>query len=196
MSANLTSVDILAAASEVLTTSGYTRIEERTPIDWRARDVRVFEDPFSIVAVAVYETWPALDSLWLETQAAFIELVSKSVTGSDPKAWEAYLVLFTPGTLTASERLAADTIRYDTDRTRKLVSGGDELKTLADVSRALLPLLPLAETGIQLGESAIARLPRLLEGQGVSRQAAEAIVTAFLDQAPLVEALHELPGSP
>ena len=194
MPGSLSVTDILAAASEVLTTNSFTRIPERTPVDWRAQDVRVFEDSYSIIAIAVYESWQALESLWLETQGAFVELVSKFVTGSDPKAWETYLVLLTPSTPSQSERITADAIRHDTNRTRKFVAGGDELQAVADVGRVLLPLLPLTEGGIQLGESALDRLPELLERKGMTRDSVDAIVNAFLNQTPLVEALHELRG--
>jgi hypothetical protein len=135
---SLTTTNLLAAATKLLSNGGYTRAQTLTGPQWPAANAGVFEDSFGIVAVIIYETWRDLESTWSEAQAAFVELISKQFTSNDAKAWDGYLVLLTPA---AAEYSDVTKIRYDTTRVRKLVATGDELKTLADVGRVLLPLL-------------------------------------------------------
>ncbi len=187
----LTATNILAATSESLIAGGYIRVTDELIPDWPTTNVRLFEDPYGIVAVVVYETWRDLSSGWVDAQGALVQIISGHVGGAEAKAWEGYLVLFTPGTLGREDRIEASEIRNDTFRVRKLVAGGDELKGLADVERALLPLLPLT-TDIQTddGDAVLDMLPELLSRKNISRNAVQVLSDAFSRQQPLVECLH------
>src|SRR6266849_7632510 len=91
----LTSTDILAAASAALALGGSRRIGES--ISGKiAGTARIFEDPYSVVQLVVYETWTDLDSNWTDAQAVLVEIISKYVVSTEPKAWDGYLVLLTP----------------------------------------------------------------------------------------------------
>jgi len=189
---HLTATQILASASETLTDGGYTRIEGELGGKFSAGSTRLFEDPYALVAVVVFETWRELEASWPEAQGAFVDLISNFVTASDAKAWDGYIVLLTPALMSPETKSQATDIRYDTSRVRKLVGSGDELKSLSDIDRVLLPLLPLdSESDVQERESVLNQLPNLLSGQGVPQGAVRAIVDAFVQQRALMERLSE-----
>jgi hypothetical protein len=189
--APLTPTDILAAASEILTSSGYRRVPDDLAIEWRPVDSRLFEDAYGIVAIVVYGSWSELASSWLDAQARLIETMSRFVTTVDPKSWEGYLVLLTPAPVTRDRGVEADSIRYDTTHVRKLLATADELQTIADVRRVLLPLLPLDEVEVGSGQSALEALPDFVAHRGIDRDAVQVVVSAFLEQQPLMDRLHE-----
>ena len=84
----------MAEASSVLETEGYQAISP--PDSWSA-STRLFEDPFGIIAIHVYETWERLITDWPRAQGSLVDLISKHVQRAEPKSWEGYLVLFTVG---------------------------------------------------------------------------------------------------
>jgi hypothetical protein len=152
---------------------------------------RVFEDAFGIVAIVAHDTWESLSTIWQDDQARFVELLAEAVDRSDAKAWEGYLVLLTPGTPTGSQeqRIARD-IRYDTSRVRKLVGTGHELKTISDVERLLVSLLPLPPAELaEVSGSVLESLPPLLEPQGVPAELTLRLIRAFEQQTSLLTAL-------
>jgi hypothetical protein len=107
-----------------------------------------------------------------------------------------YLALLTPSPapITARSRIAQ--IRYDTSRVRKLVATGDELQTLDDVEKALLPLLPLpVEAQLEAGAALLDRLPVLLAGRSVDSEATHVVVEAFLHNDSILERLHAMRAS-
>ena len=174
----LTPTEILASASKVLVDNGYSHAERMTLPDWRGPEVRIFEDPYSIAAVLVFDTWKELSDRWPDAQGAFVQLISQYISRSEAKAWEGYLILVTPG-ITADQQAIAN-VRYDTSRLRKLVATGEELRDLSDVERTLLPLLPLApHEMLQQEGSALDLLPALLEPKGISKEATQRVVEAF-----------------
>jgi hypothetical protein len=187
----LTSTDLIASASAILEAGGYLRIDAAKPGS-AISDARLYEDPYSVVALIVCETWPELESRWTDAQGALVELMSAHMTSEDAKAWEGYLVLLTPGSTSGSDdSQTVASIRYDTSRVRKLVATGDELKQISDVERTLLPLLPLeaAQAPSDSG-SVLDLLPNLLAARGeIDEGAVSAIIDAFIGQKPLVEAL-------
>jgi len=186
---SLTSTDILAAATEILTASRYTRISE-SDAEVEFTSARLFEDAYGIVALVVYETWDDLSSRWPDAQAFLVDVISKNVSSSEPKAWEGYLVLLTPSVLSGPAQREPDRIRYDTSRLRKFVATGAELKTVSDVHRTLLPLLPLDEVELGRQESTLEMLPDLLSKKALPRRAVAVVVNAFRDQLPILEKLH------
>ncbi len=187
---SLTTTNILAAASDILRAGGYLRIDNKRVDKWATTNSRFFEDPYGIVAVFVYETWKDMSSGWVDAQGALVELISEHVSSADAKAWDGYLVLFTPSTLSGEERIEATKIRYDTSRVRKLIAAGDELKGLPDVESTLLPLLPLRAIQIDEQASVLDILPELLSRTGLPEYAVRVVIDAFSEQQPLMERLH------
>lgn len=188
----LTTTDLLGAVSGFLSDGGYRRVDEARRGEWPTENVRLFEDHYGVVAVVVYDTWKQLLSGWADAQDALVKLISGHMTRSDAKAWDGYLVLLTPGVLASDTRNEATHIRYDTNRVRKLLATGDELKSVAEVKRALLPLLPLEpELRLDEQESVLDMLPTLLSGRGIPEDSVRVIIDAFLEQQPLVERLDQ-----
>jgi hypothetical protein len=185
----LTSSQVLAAASELLVSGGYSVVP--TPPGWEGT-VRLFEDPYGIVALHLYETWDRLIQEWHVAQGELVDLISEHLSRPEPKAWEGYLVVFTTGLMTGSDRTSLTDLRYDTNRVRKLVSTGEELETLDDVRTALLPLLPLdPETPPSERAGVLEMLPDLMTSEDVPRHVIEVLVDAFVNNASIVERLHE-----
>jgi hypothetical protein len=195
MVTSLTPTDLLAAATEALHAGGFKRVADGVSDGWPFA-ARLFEDDYSIVCVGVYETWTELASGWTDAQAHVVDLMSTHLVRGDAKSWEGYLVLVTTGTPSAAARSSVAEIRYDTNRLRKLVATGDELITIADVERALLPVLPL-DGGVALQEpvSAVDLLPELLEERGIRREVSARLLEAFDEGEPLLESLQDWSGS-
>lgn len=189
-SSPLTATALLAEASTVLEQSGYQRIEPSMDLRWPVSTARLFEDPYSIVGLLIYETWGYLRDTWTEAQGCLVELISANVQRSEAKAWDGYLVVLTPASA-ATQLPQVDQIRYDVTRVRKLVATAEDLSELSDVRRILLPLLPL-EPGLSAGasRSAIDIIPELLAEKGIPERFGRAVVEAFRQQDPLVESLH------
>ena len=188
----LTTSQLMAASAELLSTGGYRAAS--LPTDGPAAS-RVFEDPYGIVAVVVYDSWAQLVAEWHEAQGWLVDLISLHLSRPEPKAWEGYLVLLTPGLVPPADRPRLVELRYDTNRVRKLVATGDDLVTLEGVRQALLPLLPLT-SDIQPTSSSglLDRLPELLEGYGIPTEATRTVVQAFAANESLIERLHASRG--
>src|SRR5712692_5915848 len=165
----LSPTNLLAAADRELVGAGYRRVPERALATWPADNVRVYEDPYCVATIAVYETWSELSTGWLQLQESLVELMSKFWTRSDAKAWDGYIVLLTPGTPGSS--VEVESIRYNTSRVRKLLATGEDLRRLSDVARVLAPLLPVDQVARASEETALEMLPRLLAQHGIDEQA-------------------------
>lgn len=185
----LTSSTILSGASGTLTDAGYQSVSSDLITEWPTDAVRVFEDAFSVVAVCVFDTWSALEGAWQDAQGALVELMSAHLSIHDAKSWDGYLVLLTPG-MRSDERDAIERIRYDTARVRKLVSSAPELATVSDIEHALLPLLPLS-TDIEVAPT---QSPLDVVGDALREEfdvpVIDALLAAFAEQRPVVEAIH------
>jgi hypothetical protein len=193
MDVSLTTSQLLAAVSERLDSGGYTRI---SPDEGWTSNVRLFEDPYAIVAVLAFETWDDLTEGWPDAQGVLVELISAHLTRPEPKSWDGYLVLLTPGVPPSTARSQLAAIRYDTNRVRKLVAAGDELRTLDDVEQALLPLLPLeVESQVESAPALLERLPALLAERGIDVRAARAAIDAFASNESILERLHQYRSS-
>lgn len=186
-----TATTLSAAVVDALERAGYRVVPSDRAGEWPPPGARVFEDPYSIVATVVYETWSDISTRWLEAQAALVDLISTFFHRGDAKAWEGYLVLLTPSIVPDASRLEVEAIRRNTTHARKLVVTGDELASLDDVERALLPLLPLVTEGIETADrTALELLPDVLAFHGVPERATRTVLTAFAEQEPLAERLH------
>ena len=188
----LTATDIIASASEVLLEGGYHRIAESSVEGGVLRNTRLFEDPYGIIELAVYETWNDLASGWTDSQALLVELISRYMVSSEPKAWDGYLVLLTPSIVPSTSVEEANQIRNNTNRVRKLLATGDELTSTGDVERILLPLLPLSTEvqGINQKGRALDLLPELLARRQIDIGAVRVLIEAFREEQPVMERLH------
>lgn len=187
----LTLTEIIAAASSCLTSSGFVEASATTLKGIDKSRHRVFEDAYSIVALVVLDGWTDIRDGWIEAQSALVELMSDFIPKDTPKSWDGYLVLLTSGLVPLSEKPIVSRIRYDIGRVRKLIATGEQLKEVADIESALLPLLPIAiEIGATPSDGVLRRLPDLLKNEALSRESIQAVVDAQLSQEPLIEALH------
>ncbi len=192
-SSSLTATSILSAASEILTASsaGYRLATNEQTAGWPIETVRVFEDAYTVVAVCVFDTWGLLKDGWQDAQGVLVELISKHLSDRDAKAWDGYLVLMTPGAR-GEDSDAIDQIRYDTARVRKLVASAPELATVNDIERTLLSLLPLtSEAGLTTARDPLELLAEALRTE-FDEPVSEVLLSAFAEQKPLVEALHNM----
>lgn len=155
------------------------------------------EDKYGVVAVVIYDTWRDLARGWREAQAHVVELISERLTRLERKAWDGYLVLLTPA-LAAEEEATVHEIRYDTSRVRKIVATGEEIRSLSDIERTLLPLLPLSQEPVELGEegSPLDVLPERLAAHGVAPELVAVAVDAFKQRRPIVQELQRSLGAP
>lgn len=187
-----TVTNLTAATSEALYGAGFREVSTAALDDWRAAVVRLYEDEYSIVCVAIYETWADLDTHWMLDQANLIDLMSRNIVRNDPKAWEGYLVLLTPSIVPSPEREKAILIQRDTRHVRKLFAHGGELKEIDDVTRLLLPLMPLEERGALLSQNILDALPEMLSQHGVDKEIAQVVIAAFRAQRPIIPEVHAL----
>ena len=188
-STGFTATDMIASASQVLTAGGYQQIVGRFP-QWETPTSRLFEDPYNVVGIVVFDTCSELIRAWAELQDSLVTVISKYVGQGEGKSWDGYLVLLTPG-FAPLESADIESVRYNTTRLRKLVATGDDLPDLLAVDRVLRSLLPIGKEQTQLKqESSLDLLPELLSKQGIPKEITRIIVDAFRDQSPLLEKLH------
>jgi hypothetical protein len=189
------STTLLAAATELLAESGFRSVTAESSSRWGSSNVRLFEDPYCLAAVVVYDTWQELLERWPDAQAAVVDIVSARLGKSEPKSWDVYLVLLTAAfadTLAARELNA---IRYDTTRVRKLISTGEELTTLDDVKRTILPLLPVSPVSLEPPRDILEQLVDALADRGVDRDDVSRVVDAFSKNEALMPALNRGTGA-
>lgn len=193
MTEALTATNVIAAATECLSSAGYAVVGAKESDPWTRRPARLFEDPYSIVGVVVFDTWGELREEWVSAQAGLVERIGDHMSRADAKSWDAYLALFTPAVVPRDQVARAQHIRYDTSRLRKLLATGAELTTLSAVRDALLPLLPVAEeASVHAQESSLDALPRVLGKRGFEESIIRELIHAFREQEPLMTTLHKV----
>ena len=190
-SAPINVTTLVAEAAQVLEDAGFNAVDQSGKNSWKATAARVYEDTYSIVCVAVYETWADLQSRWVEDQATLVSLISEYFARSDAKAWDGYLVLLTPSIVPKSDRLRASSIGRNTLHLRKLFADGEELQSLGGVRRTLLPLLPLEDYDALERRDVLDTLPSLLGGRGVDPAAVQVAISAFRQQRPIIGKVHK-----
>lgn len=186
-----TATTLLAATTEFLGTAGFRPVTPGGSLDWGSSHVRLFEDPYSLAAVVVYDTSQELFNRWPDAQAALVNIVSERLVKTDAKTWDVYLVLLTPAFIDDAAGHDANSIRYDTSHVRKLVAAGDELLTLDDVKRAVLPLLPVSPVVLAPPRDVLEQLVEALADRGIERGDVERVVNAFETNKPLIAALKQ-----
>ena len=186
----LTRTAIGAEADRLLVNAGFQPVMLPLAGMWKATGARVYEDAYSIVCVAVYDTWEQLSSGWIDDQANLVDLISSYFTRYDAKAWDGYLVLFTPSVVPQPERRSAIAIQRDTIRVRKLFADGSELWSTNAIQRTLLPVLPLDEHEALEERDVLGALPQLLVKYGIKEEATRIAIEAFRAQRPIIEEIH------
>ena len=189
---SLTPTDIIASATHVLTDHDYRRVSGELDPNLSTTGIRLFEDEYGIVAVAVYDSWEELEAKWIDAHSALVDLLERHVMKTEGKAWDGYVVLITPLQLTREQLAAATDIRYDTHRTRKLVITGNDIKSISDVQNALLPILPLRiDDNLLSQSSALEVLPELMAERGIEQSAVISIIDSFTKDESILSGLHE-----
>ncbi len=110
--------------------------------------------------------------------------MTKQLKRDDPKTWDGYLVLMTPNPIPLDGLATADLIRSNISRLRKLLGTGDDIKTLSDVRKTLLPLLPIDVTDLAKEVGGLDALPRFLERYEIPKEATAVIVAALGSRSP------------
>ena len=185
----LSVVAMLAAASDTLVGCGY-KASAVDPVEHLDISSRIFEDEYSVVMVAVLESWDDLSRRWRKIQSHFIELLSEYIPRDAAKTWEGYLVLLTSSVAGREARPTIEGIRYDTERVRKIVATGEDVETSADVARVLAPLVPVRVEPFLEPRDSAEELERVLAESGVPERLAHELVEAFASQESLMECLY------
>ena len=186
---SLSASSMIALASETLSQNGFRVVREMSDMKRLGDQALLAEDSYSVISVVAFETWQQVEKDWTEAQADLVDLLGRRLSRSAPKAWDGYLVLLCAGE--PSDRLEADRIERDTSRVRKIVATGSQLRTSADVPRALDPLLPLElPANLSSLEDVLDALPDIMENT-VERAKLKIVVDAFRDGEPPLERLHE-----
>lgn len=183
----LTQTQIASGIAESMLAAGYVGVDAWNPDHLS----QIFEDPYGIVATSFFVDWTDLHRSWPDAQGELVEIMSHALDRSEPKAWEGYLILVTPESISEEVARTLAVIKRDINRLRKLVVTGEELDSLSSLHRALLPVLPL-ETADAGGSSLglLDTLPRLLaDSSGIPAPTTHALIRAFLDNEPLMEAI-------
>jgi hypothetical protein len=190
--ASLSTSVLVALASELLADNGYRVVRDLTEFSHLSDRGLLAEDEFSVVSLVAYETWSQLEAEWLDAQADLVELLSRRLSRSAPKAWDGYLVLLCAGE--PLDRQSIVQIERDTTRVRKIVATGDSLRTSSDVTRVLDLLLPLKlPEDLSALEDVLGSLPELL-ADSADPAAVRTVIDAFRSMDPPLERLHALVG--
>ncbi|MBU0825477.1 MAG: hypothetical protein KKA44_02485 [Alphaproteobacteria bacterium] len=183
---------MIALAGEVLSSNKYRVARDLTDVGRVGDDALLAEDEFSVVSVVAFETWPQLVESWSEAQADLVELLSRRLARSAPKAWDGYLVLFCAGE--PLDRHEMVEIERDTTRVRKIVATGSMLRTSADVARTLDLLLPLGlPASSEAARDVLEGLPDLLK-DFAEPASVRVVVDAFRAIEPPLDRLHSHRG--
>ncbi len=188
-----TTTSLLASVAELLTAAGYRVVDTAVAKGWAGPHSRLFEDAYAVVGVVIYETWSELARHWPESQGSLVDTISNRVGKADPKAWDGYLVLLTPALPDPSSSRELNSIRYDTTRVRKLLAAGDNLHTLEDVRRTLLPLLPMLHVELQEHRKIFDVLVEVLGSRGLERDEVRRLISAFEANESLIGSIYKGP---
>jgi hypothetical protein len=177
--ASLSTSVLVALANEVLAGNGYRVVRDLTEFAHLSDRGLLAEDEFSVISVVAFETWPQLEAEWLDAQADLVELLSRRLSRSAPKAWDGYLVLLCAGE--PLDRQSIVQIERDTTRVRKIIATLD----------LLLPLtLPEDLSAL---DDVLESLPELI-ATSADPTAVRIVIDAFRSMEPPLERLHALGG--
>lgn len=192
----ITTTNLISAAKEVFEKNGFAEVTMYALSGIDSSNHCLYEDPYSLVALVVFETWADLSNMWQEIQSTFVELISDHISSTENKRWDCYLLLWTPDRIPSTEVEIRRRIQYDTGRVRKLIATGDDLHEIVDVGNALLPLLPLTESVLTSSQSSILdRIPEILSTTELPKDKIQVVVRAFEQNESLIEALYDYGNS-
>ena len=178
---------MLALAAEQLMMNGYRVVRDVGEESFPGEAALLAEDEYSVLALVVFETWAQLEADWPDAQAQLVDLLSRRLARSAPKAWDGYLLLLCGGSAPAS---AVSAIERDTTRLRKIVATADRLKTTGDLLRFLEIFFPLNVSSDAKGhEDILEALPEILESDA-PREAVRVVIDAFRGMEPPLDRLH------
>ena len=130
-------MDVYRQAESLLRKAGY-RTSHGTP----SPDlVLVFEDDLVVGFLQVFDTASRLLAQWRGAERANLLRFAPQLRNSPEKAWNVYSIFLSEDSATEQESPEVDRIEEDFASTRKIVRVG--VSTIADLERALLPVLPL-----------------------------------------------------
>lgn len=165
-------LDLTEIATSVLRDSGFVS----TVVDGQP-SVLLAEGPYAIVIVGTTTRLSAVSTLNQYAEQALVKALA-SAKNLGQKKWDTYIVVLTSQAQgeNADDVDAVYALNYDTRHARRIVRTGVN-PTLADVRRALNPLLPLDEMRDEsVLDDALSLLQIRLLHHGVSeKDAAEAI---------------------
>lgn len=187
----LTTTQLLAEAKTTLASNGFTEVTLYRLQGIDSSNQCIFEDSYSLVAIVAFELWSNLIDEWHKAQTSFVELTSNHISEKEKKIWDCYLVLWTPDMAPMDQGDKKKTIRYDTGRVRKLIASGEDIREIADVKIALLPLLPIGENFCRSSEASVLdRIPDLLKSDELTKETIKLVIDAFEKQEPLFECIQ------
>lgn len=158
----------------------------------------VYEDPLAVIGYAVFESVSRLRADWISAQEQLAKTISGALYNMGSKAWDGYLILATPERGSSDDAADLTAIRSNTRRLRKLVITGTELGDepldvallRSSVHRALAPLRPLSIPESVGAIDPLAGLPTRVSVHGLSTADLEAVVAAYVEGRPMIQALH------
>lgn len=130
-------IEILQSCNDLLRESGYS--VERAAIG--QGEALVFEGDIVLGFLFAYDSSADLMKSWPTDSDAAISTYQFGLRKSGTKAWNTYLILLTPEPADYAKAVSLGAIEEDLGGTRKVVRAG--IQDVADLSAALLPLLPL-----------------------------------------------------
>jgi hypothetical protein len=145
-------IDILLTTQVILEQADFT--VSLTSMD--RSSVLCFEDDTLMGFVFVFEDPAALISGWKATEASLLNRYAPSFRVAGQKAWNVYCVFLCGPAVDRHQSRAIRWIEEDLDRTRKIAGCG--LRIREDVSRTLMPILPLQYQPLLQIENATERL--------------------------------------
>ncbi|MCU1509496.1 MAG: hypothetical protein JWQ12_1761 [Glaciihabitans sp.] len=134
---------LLAAARNVLVATGFQEVDVSKSKEIDPTRTRLFEDPYSLVLVAAFQSAAELIDAWPRVQSALAALITRTIDRNDAKAWDGYLVLLLGRPPVRDDLATLSKIAYDTRRVRKIIVTPDMIGADLDLTNALLPVLPL-----------------------------------------------------
>lgn len=186
----LTKNEMLVSATKQLESAGYSRID--SSLKWSSPEGRAFEDIYGVVGLFVFETWSELKNQWSKAQGLLVELISNHLSRTNPKTWDGYLILLTPGEPPNSERYLVEELRYDTNRARKIVGTGPIIRDISDLSLILTPLFPFeADTLDMISSDPLQELPAILKDFGLEPIVIRGLIQAYQDGTPLMNPIYK-----
>lgn len=170
---DLVDAELLDLADGVLRQAEYA-VERTTVADV---DCLLAENSDCVLAVAALVSVEAV----VEAQASLAQALVQRVglAPESPKRWDAYLVLLTVGNIDDIHAEPLFDLAYDLSQVRRIVRSGVR-PTVADVERALRPVLPLAGVDRDLNPSdVISALQARLVADGMDKAEVESLIAEF-----------------